>query len=314
MLDTRLKIFQMAALHRNFTRAAAALGMSQPNVTGQIRRLEEELGVELFVRDGRTLSLSHAGEVLLKSADALLELSENTVRMVRNAASESRLLRLGATLTAGGYVLPHLAVDYMRRYRNVRLELTVANTEEIADRLKKHFLDLALVEGPFDERFFLAEQLLSDELLVAGSPELPIFRRGEPVGCAELVRSGLPLLLREKGSGTRFHFDAFARRYGVVPGEAAGGILELNSPEAIKGMIRTGFGVTVISELAIRDELAAGTLAALRFREGMLRRAMNFIYLPNGALRFCEEFVTSCRRFVRAGAGVPGQDLSGDAF
>ena len=297
MLDAKWKIFQMAAATCNFTQTAAALGMSQPNVTGQIRKLEQELGVALFIRDGRQLRLTRPGRVLLLEAESLLALSENAVRMARNAAADVLSFQLGATMTAGGYVLPPLAAEFMREHANRRIHLCIANTEEISDKLKKRFFDLALVEGAFDRELFLSRTLLADELLLAGSPRLPFFRGGK-VELAELAKSNLPLLLREKGSGTRFYTDRFFREHGFRP-ERSGRILELNSPDAIKSMLRTGFGVTVISELAVRDELKAGTLAAARFAEGEVRREMNFIYLPNDSLKFNAEFIAYCRRKYR---------------
>ena len=149
MLDAKWKIFQMAAATCNFTQTAAALGMSQPNVTGQIRKLEQELGVALFIRDGRQLRLTRPGRVLLLEAESLLALSENAVRMARNAAADVLSFQLGATMTAGGYVLPPLAAEFMREHANRRIHLCIANTEEISDKLKKRFFDLALVEGAF---------------------------------------------------------------------------------------------------------------------------------------------------------------------
>ena len=175
MLDAKWKIFQMAAATCNFTQTAAALGMSQPNVTGQIRKLEQELGVALFIRDGRQLRLTRPGRVLLLEAESLLALSENAVRMARNAAADVLSFQLGATMTAGGYVLPPLAAEFMREHANRRIHLCIANTEEISDKLKKRFFDLALVEGAFDRELFLSRTLLADELLLAGSPRLPFF-------------------------------------------------------------------------------------------------------------------------------------------
>ena len=161
MLDAKWKIFQMAAATCNFTQTAAALGMSQPNVTGQIRKLEQELGVALFIRDGRQLRLTRPGRVLLLEAESLLALSENAVRMARNAAADVLSFQLGATMTAGGYVLPPLAAEFMREHANRRIHLCIANTEEISDKLKKRFFDLALVEGAFDRELFLSRTLLA---------------------------------------------------------------------------------------------------------------------------------------------------------
>lgn len=169
MLDAKLRIFRMAATLCNFTRAAAALGMTQSNVTGQIRRLERELGAELFRRDGRRLELSEAGRVLFREAELLADEEERALRLVRNAVGSVPGFELGATMTAGGFVLPGMIAGFLREHPGrVRLNLRVANTAEISERLKRNFYDLALVEGPFDERFFLSQKLIDDELLLVG--------------------------------------------------------------------------------------------------------------------------------------------------
>ena len=288
MWDRRLRIFQMAATMNNFTRAAAALAMTQPNVTGQIRRLEEELGVTLFIRDGRELHLTAAGRALLRETESLLSMTDLVVQRVRAAAGAVRSCRLGATMTAGGYVLPELMARYMAADRTRRFSLRIDNTHEIAEKLKLRQFDLALVEGPFDENFFLSRPLLEDRLLIAGRGRLPSRSiRG-------LLRSGVPLLLREKGSGTRFAFEQFCRRHDIALEEYPG-VLEIAGFDAIKNMIKAGFGITVISELAIREELETGTLCAAEPEESAICRTMNFLYLPDENLKFTEKFITFCR-------------------
>ncbi len=300
MLDTKIRIFRMAATLCNFTRAAAALGMTQSNVTGQIRRLEEELGAELFCRDGRRIELTAAGKVLFREAELLAGEEERALRLVRNATGGVPGFELGATMTAGGYVLPKLAAAYMREHAGkLRLNLRIANTAEISERLKRNFYDLALVEGPFDDRFFLSQKLMDDELFLAGSSRLPLLRRERPE-LEELFRSGVPILLRERGAGTRFYFEQFCRSRGVEL-DGMPQVLTVNNFDAIRNMLSDGFGVTVISRLALGAELESGLLAARRFAEGEIRRSLNFIYLAGEALRFAEEFIAFCRLRIREG-------------
>lgn len=298
MLDAKLRIFRMAATLCNFTRAAAALGMTQSNVTGQIRRLERELGAELFRRDGRRLELSEAGRVLFRAAELLADEEERALRLVRNAVGSVPGFELGATMTAGGFVLPGMIAGFLREHPGrVRLNLRVANTAEISERLKRNFYDLALVEGPFDERFFLSQKLIDDELLLVGSPRLPVLRSERPE-LGELFRSGVPLLLRERGAGTRFYFEQFCRNLGVEL-EGQPQVLTVNNFDAIRAMLREGFGVTVISKFAVREELRNGMLTARRFAEGEIHRSLNFIYLAGDALAFAEEFIAFCRARIR---------------
>lgn len=201
-------------------------------------------------------------------------------------------------MTAGGFVLPGMIAGFLREHPGrVRLNLRVANTAEISERLKRNFYDLALVEGPFDERFFLSQKLIDDELLLVGSPRLPVLRSERPE-LGELFRSGVPLLLRERGAGTRFYFEQFCRNLGVEL-EGQPQVLTVNNFDAIRAMLREGFGVTVISKFAVREELRNGMLTARRFAEGEIHRSLNFIYLAGDALAFAEEFIAFCRARIR---------------
>ncbi len=294
MIDRKLNIFRMAAVLNNFTEAAAALGMTQPNVTQQIAQLERELGHTLFERDGRQVHLTPAGRTLLLESEKLLNEAEQLMRKIHNAASEIRQYRLGATMTAGGYVLPKLLAQYMRKHPEVNLDLHIANTNEIADMLKKHRLDMALVEGPFDKKCFFYEPLLEDELVAVGAPG---FAEKE-LSLADYLEKGKRLILRETGSGTRWHFDCFRQEHNLPPPRRRC-ILEISGFDAIKQLVRSGFGISVMSELAIQDELAAGTLSKARFMEGPIRRSINFIYMPNENLKFAEDFIFFCRKMTR---------------
>lgn len=294
MIDRKLNIFRMAAVLNNFTEAAAALGMTQPNVTQQIAQLERELGHTLFERDGRQVHLTPAGRTLLQESEKLLNEAEQLICKIHNAASEIRQYRLGATMTAGGYVLPKLLAQYMRKHPEVNLDLHIANTNEIADMLKKHRLDMALVEGPFDKKCFFYEPLLEDELVAVGAPG---FAEKE-LSLADYLEKGKRLILRETGSGTRWHFDCFRQEHNLPPPRRRC-ILEISGFDAIKQLVRSGFGISVMSELAIQDELAAGTLSKARFMEGPIRRSINFIYMPNENLKFAEDFISFCRKMTR---------------
>lgn len=295
MLDRKLEIFRMAATLNHFSDAAAALGMTQPNVTSQIARLEEELGVRLFERDGRRVRLTAAGRALLEESETLLEDAAAVLRKVRNAAGSIQEYRIGATMTAGGYLLPEAVAAYMRSFPREKLELFIANTDEIAGLLKVRRLDLGLVEGPFDSGIFMSERLLEDEMFAVAAPgSVP-----ENFSLREYLSRGGRFVLREPGSGTRFHFDRFLAEHGL-PEPSAECTIIANSFDAIKHLVRAGYGITVISEHAVHDELASGTLVASRFSEGRIRRGIDFIYPNYANLQFAGRFIPFCRRRIAA--------------
>ena len=296
MLDRKLEIFRMAATLNHFSDAAAALGMTQPNVTSQIARLEEELGVRLFERDGRRVRLTAAGRALLEESGTLLEDAAAVLRKVRNAAGSIQEYRIGATMTAGGYLLPEAVASYMRSFPREKLELFIANTDEIAGLLKVRRLDLGLVEGPFDSGIFMSERLLEDEMFAVAAPGR---RLPEDFSLRTYLSGGGRFVLREPGSGTRFHFDRFLAEHGL-PEPSAECTIIANSFDAIKHLVRAGYGITVISEYAVHDELASGTLVASRFSEGRIRRGIDFIYPNYANLQFAGRFIPFCRRRVAA--------------
>ena len=291
MIDKKLKIFQMAATLNNFTEAATALGMTQPNVTRQIYLLEQELGTPLFERDGRRVSLTPAGKALMKETERLLADAEQLRKTVRCAAEGIRHYRIGGTLTAGGFLLPDCIAAYMKSHPDCNLELRVGNTREIEELLNTHCLDVALVEGPFDRNCFFSEIFLEDELI-------PVFAPGdceETFSLKRYLENGHRLILREPGSGTRYYFDRFMEE-NKLPFPDSDSIVEVNSFDALKLFVRRGLGISVISTLAVAEELNSGLLCAGRFTEGRIFRQMNFIYTATENLKFAEEFIAFCRR------------------
>ena len=298
MIDRKLEIFRMAALLGNFTETATALGMSQPNVTHQLARLEDEMRVKLFLRDGRNVLLTQAGRELAEHCGQLFADADKIIRAVRCAAEKLRYHRIGGTMTAGGYLLPGLLAAYMNARKEYCLDLRIANTKEIGELLAARELDLALVEGPFEQNCFLSEEYCGDELVPVFAPNSDM----RSFSLAQYIRDGKPLILREAGSGTRWYFDRFLAD-GSLPLPEPRQILEVNSFDALKLLVRRGLGITVISRLAIRDELAAGTLACGRFTEGAITRKLNFIYLPDADHRFVGDFIRFCRK-----QPVPGPD------
>lgn len=289
MIDRKLVVFRMAAATGSFTEAAAALGMSQPNVTQQLARLEESLGVKLFAKTGRNVVLTPAGRELAAGCERLFSDSESLIRSVQCAAEGMKSRRIGGTLTAGGYLLPDLIAAYMKKRPGVSLSLSVANMRGIADALAARRLDVALVEGPFERNCFLSHLYLEEELVPAFAPGT---QKAE-ISLAEHIRSGKTLVLREGGSGTRWHFDRALEEFSLPPPNPRT-VLEVDSFDALKLFVRNGIGITVISPFAIRDELRAGVLETGRFVEGPIRRELNFIHTADADLKFVDDFVSFC--------------------
>lgn len=293
MLDKKLEIFHKAAILKHFSEAAEALGMTQPNVTQQIAALEKKLNIALFDRSLRQLELTPAGEALLKECDYLFAEVAEIKRKLYNASGGVRHYKIGGTMTAGGYLLPEYAVAYMKANTLQNLCIHIANTREVSELLKSRSLDVALVEGPFDRNLFLSNKLTDDELVPVAAPGIV----AKEFSLSKYLSNGGRFILRESGSGTRHYFDLFLKKNGL-PQPNEDSVVVVNSFDAIKHLVRKGHGITVISELAVADEIQSDVLAKSRFTEGSITRSMNFIYLANENVKFAERFIAFCK--VRA--------------
>src|SRR6516165_2176661 len=177
-----LQIFRSVVQAGGVTRAAEKLNRVQSNVTTRVRQLEADLGVELFIREGKRLHLSPAGKLLLDYADRLLDLAQEAREALHDAKPRG-LLRLGTMESTAAMRLPVPMNEYLHRYPEVTLELRTGNTKELASSLLAGELDAALVAGPIAEGPFEKLPIYEEELVIvaaAGHPPIKSPRDAKP--------------------------------------------------------------------------------------------------------------------------------------
>jgi DNA-binding transcriptional LysR family regulator len=245
-----LTIFRAVVRENGVTRAAAKLNRVQSNVTTRLRQLEETLGTDLFIRDGRRLVLTPAGETLLPYAERLLALADEA----RNAVSEDRprgRLRLGTMESTAARRLPRVLAAYHQRWAEVELELAQGVTRGLIDSVRTFELDAALIARPIDADALPPDQFdyapVFQEELVVISP--PGWRAAEAIGS----NAGPTLVAFERGCAYR----SYAMRWFELQGIRPSRILELGSYHPIIACVAAGAGVAVaprsILELAHLD-------------------------------------------------------------
>lgn len=256
-----LTIFRAVVRENGVTRAAAKLHRVQSNVTTRIRQLEETLGTDLFVRDGRRLVLTPAGETLLPYAERLLALAEEA----RDAVGENRprgRLRLGTMESTAASRLPRVLAAYHRRWPQVTLELATQVTRTLIDQVRSFEVDAAVVARPLRPDTLPADQFawtpVFDEELVLLTP------RGRPPTRDEWPAPGLTLVAFERGCAYR----DYAMRWLEVEDIRPARVLELGSYHAIVACVAAGAGIAVAprSVLALSgldDEVDLHPLGAL---------------------------------------------------
>jgi DNA-binding transcriptional LysR family regulator len=271
MDERRLEIFVAVAERLSFSAAARALHRSQPAISQQIVALEHELGVQLFERSSRRVRLTAAGAALLARSGSLLREHAEARRAV--AAAEGRIageLAIASSLTVGAYVLPTALARLVARHPEVRIRVTIANTEHVVESLLEGRSDLGFVEGEPVEPNLLLHPLRDDELVVI-APEGHRFAAVDEVALDDLVRE--PFVLREPGSGTRQVAERHLRSAGVDPVELRV-VAELSSIDAIKGAVAAGLGVSLVSLSALPRGGAAWSLVARRVHGLRLTRQL----------------------------------------
>ena len=234
MIDRRLQVFNAVAELKSFTRAGQRLHMTQPAVTFQIRQLEEHFNTRLFDREHNRIELTEAGRQLRGYARRILALYSEMDGSLRELTDDmAGTLMLGASMTIAEYDLPRLLVRFKRRFPEVSVKLLVSNTDGIVQMVVENRIDLGLVEGPVHNRSLAVRRYDVDRLVAALPPGHAL--ADEPRIPFETLR-GVPLILREEGSGTREVFLDHARKAGFAL-EDFDVAMELGSPEAIKGAV-----------------------------------------------------------------------------
>lgn len=274
MADRRLQVFHAVAKQSSFTKAAETLFMTQPAVTFQIKQLEEHFNTRLFDRMHGKISLTPAGEVVLEYAERILSLSAELDTRISELTGEIQgLLLIGASMTIAEFMLPRILGEFNVAYPGVKARLTVANSETIEHGVAAHSLDIGLIEAPSHLASLSTEDCCEDELQVVCSPAHPLAKL-KTVAPKQLLQHAY--ISREPGSGTREVTDNYFRHAGLAP-EDLKTVMELGSPDAIKGVVETGLGFAIMSKVIVAKEKQLGVLMALPLAP-KLTRTLSLVY------------------------------------
>jgi len=233
-----LHIFRTVVTEGGVTRAAERLNRVQSNVTTRVRQLEEDLGVLLFIREGKRLHLSPTGRVLLDYADRLLDLAQEARVAVRDNAPRGPL-RLGAMESTAAIRLPAPLSEFHRRYPEVKLDLSTRPISELTERVLAGDLDAALVAEPISDAFEKAKIYDEELALVSAADHAPI--RSPRDVQSETV------LAFEHGCPYRLRLQQWFARSGELPAR----IVEMSSWHAILGCAAAGMGIAVMPKTVL---------------------------------------------------------------
>lgn len=274
----QLRVFTEVARRLSFVRAAEALHLTPPAVTMQVKDLEAAVGLPLFEREGRQVSLTTGGEYLLVYARRVLAaLKDAEDAMARLKRVEAGTLDIGLVSTAK-YFVPHLLARFREEHPGIEVRLHVsANREQLQALLRGNEIDLAVMGRPPREIATRAEPFAAHPQVFVAPPQHPLTRVGS-VEPEDL--EGVPFIVREPGSGTRKHMEDFFEAHHFTPRLA----MEMPSNESIKQAVMAGMGLSFLSLHTIGLEVRSGLLAIVPVVGTPIVRTWNVVHLAGRTL------------------------------
>jgi len=272
MADRRLKIFYTVARLLNFTKAGEHLHMTQPAVTFQVRQLEDQFNTRLFDRAHNKVTLTEAGKQVYVYADRILKLYDEMNHSITAMTGDvSGGVSLGASTTIAEYMLPLLIGEFKVKYPEVNISLKESNSEDIIAMVENNVVDLAIVEGSVNNKNLIVEQCRVDPLVVI-MPNSHKLAKENALHVRDIIKH--PFICRESGSGTQETITNYVKQQS--PDSLLNICFELSSPEAIKGAVEAGMGISIVSRASIDKELRLGTLTAVELSP-KLERPFSFV-------------------------------------
>ena len=297
----QLRVFNEVAHHSSMSRAAEALHLTPPAVSMQIKELEAQVGLALFDRQGRGVSLSTAGEYFLVHARRLLaNLKEADHAMARLKRLEHGMLTIGMVSTAK-YFLPRLLAGFHEQHPGVEVRLRVTgNREQLIPLMQAGEVDLSVMGRPPKEVATRSEAFAAHPLVFVCPPQHPLLALGHPP--AQMLQDQ-PFIVREQGSGTRAAMSGFFASHGIEPRIT----MDMSSNETIKQAVMAGMGLSFLSLHTIGLEVRSGLMHVLHVEGTPVMRMWHIVRLQSKLLSPAAE---AFRHFIieRAEAHLKAHD------
>jgi len=277
----QLRIVKAISDEGNFTLASKALYVSQAAVTLQIQNLEKKLNVTLYNRRKKKIELTEAGNLLLRYANRILALCEETSRTIEDLENlQGGNLLVGASQTTGTYLMPRVIGLFRQRYSNINIQLYIYSTRKIASAIANGELDIAVIGGEVPQELANILEITpyaEDELVLILPKSHPLskFKQIQKEDLYQLkyivldtqstIRGVIDNGLKENGiDSTRFKIE-----------------MELNSIEAIKNAVQSGLGAAFVSVSAITKELELGIIHRAEIKDIKIKRILSILTNPN---------------------------------
>lgn len=295
MLDFRIKTFLELCRLKNYTKTAHSLHITQPAVTQHIQYLEREYGMNFFDHEARELTLTPKGQIFYWSALTMEANSRKIHELMQQPVAAARYFRFGATLSIGEYLMPPILAAYLKEYPQNRLSMLVENTAALLKKLDGGEIDFAVVEGRFDKNAYSHVLLANEKFIAVCAADFPI---QEEMLMDDITK--YPLIIREKGSGTRWILEDILAEHNLSIGQFEK-LSEMGNFAVIKHLVQEKLGLTFAYESVVRREIREGKLKKVTIQNFQAAREFNFVYLKDSI--FEKEYL-EFYRYCMTGVGL----------
>lgn len=286
----QLQSFVTVVQEESFTQAASKLFISQSTISTHIRQLETALNTKLILRTTKSLQITPKGRELYEYAQNILELKE---RMLQACSIESqRIIHLGASTIPSAYILPKLLADFGKLHPDIYFIIHQSDSQGIISGLKDGLFNLGFIGMSCEDSDFCCQPFCKDRmvLITPVNEHFLQYKQQKEIALTELLRE--PLILREKGSGSKKMADSFLAHSGISEDELQI-IARVNDQEAIKNLVASGMGISIISEKAAHNFLQEKRLLAFELPQDFSERSLYLIYRQNYLLpSYVKEFLS----------------------
>ncbi|MCJ8014830.1 LysR family transcriptional regulator [Paenibacillus sp. KQZ6P-2] len=294
--------FREVAVRQSFTRAAEELGYAQSSVTAQIQKLEKVYGVQLFERYGKGMRLTSAGEELFSLAVQMLDLFQQSKEKLSRQGGGT--LSIGTIDSLSSYYLPPYLQKIKQQYPELRVQLHPGSEEDIIKRVKDGSLDLGLILDHKPSDLSLTWLTLRKEpLILIARPGHPLEQHHE-ITLNHLIHA--EWIMPEESCNYRIMLEKLLNRSGY-PYRIG---FELGNPEAVKRCVMSGFGISLLPEMAVMDEIRRGDLMKLPFSHPDIQLSLQMVIHPKKWLSIAvREFIEMIKEETISEAhitGIPG--------
>ncbi len=268
----QLEAFYLVVKKGSYTKAAEELNVTQPAVTMQVKSLEKSLNLKLIQQLGKKVQLSEAGELLYQYAGKIFNFVDEADEKMRDFKKLMRgTLRIGTTKNYARYIMPSLLSEFQKRFPRIKVILDEGNSEDMAQSVLERKNELALISELNLDRKIKSIFFSTVEFVLVASPE---HRFSQRISISLRELNGEPVILREKGSGSRAAILRKFQEYGIWPSV----ITEASSLDFIVGYVKQNKGVSFMFEPDIKEELQRGTLRVIPVEEGNIVFFTDIIY------------------------------------